>query len=142
MAGFGTAEKAIVNASNYSTLMGKYYQWIFVVFRFFIALSMAKSSTGDTEKDLECDTGMIGCQRMCHNKFFPIALGRYWQLQIFSISFPAIVFIAYKVKIDISIKERVQKIKLLSRIFAMICTKNEGFLSKNFFIKKNVQSLI
>lgn len=53
MAGFGTAEKAIVNASQFSTLMGKYYQWIFVVFRFFIALSMAKSSTGDTEKDME-----------------------------------------------------------------------------------------
>ena len=50
MAGFGTAEKAIVNASAYSTLMGKYYQWIFVVFRFFLALSMAKSVTGDSEK--------------------------------------------------------------------------------------------
>jgi len=111
MAGFGTAEKAIVNASAYSTLMGKYYQWIFVVFRFFLALSMAKSVTGDSEKDLECDTKTIGCQRMCHNMFFPMSLGRYWQLQIFCISLPAILFMAYKTKIEINIKAHIAKTK-------------------------------
>jgi len=113
MAGFGTAEKAIVQASQFSTLMGKYYQWIFVVFRFFIALSMAKSVTGDSEKDLECDVKTIGCKRMCHNMFFPISLGRYWQFQIFCISFPAIVFMAYKAKIDTNIKAHIQRQKAL-----------------------------
>lgn len=116
MAGFGTAEKAIVNASAFSTLMGKYYQWIFVVFRFFIALSMAKSSTGDTEKDMECDTKMVGCQRMCHNLFFPIALGRYWQFQIFCISLPAIIFMAYKAKIDINIRTHIQNQKEIKKL--------------------------
>jgi len=121
MAGFGTAEKAIVNASQFSTLMGKYYQWIFVVFRFFIALSMAKSTTGDTEKDMECDTKTIGCQRMCHNKFFPMSLGRYWQFQIFCISLPAIVFMAYKAKIDTNIKAHIQRQKALEK-----AESNEG----------------
>jgi len=116
MAGFGTAEKAIVNASQFSTLMGKYYQWIFVVFRFFIALSMAKSSTGDTEKDMECDTKMVGCGRMCHNKFFPMSLGRYWQFQIFCISLPAIVFMAYKVKVNSNIKQHISKQKALQKL--------------------------
>ena len=62
-------------------------------------------------QDLECDTKTIGCQRMCHNMFFPMSLGRYWQLQIFCISLPAILFMAYKTKIEINIKAHIAKTK-------------------------------
>ena len=42
MAGFGTVEKNMVASSKFATLMGKYYERIFVVFRLFLTLSMAK----------------------------------------------------------------------------------------------------
>ena len=48
---------------------------------------------------------------MCHNMFFPMSLGRYWQLQIFCISLPAILFMAYKTKIEINIKAHIAKTK-------------------------------
>jgi len=65
--------------------------------------------------NIECDTKMVGCQRMCHNKFFPMALGRYWQFQIFCISLPAIIFMAYKAKIDINIKAHIQTQKAIQK---------------------------
>ena len=33
MAGFGTTEKAIINAAKFAPLMGKMYQWVFVGIR-------------------------------------------------------------------------------------------------------------
>jgi len=103
MAGFGTVEKNMVASSKFATLMGKYYERIFVVFRLFLTLSMAKGSTSDTVGDIECDTNTIGCPEMCHNYFFPFALARYWQLQVFCVGLPTIMFMAYKTKVDISV---------------------------------------
>ena len=34
----------------------------------------------DTLKHVECDVETIGCARMCHNMFYPMALDRYWQV--------------------------------------------------------------
>jgi hypothetical protein len=51
-----------------------------------------KGSTSDTVGDIECDTNTIGCPEMCHNYFFPFALARYWQLQVFCVGLPTIMF--------------------------------------------------
>ena len=42
MAGFGTTEKAIINAAKFAPLMGKMYQWVFVAIRLMIAMKLHK----------------------------------------------------------------------------------------------------
>ena len=45
---------------------------------------------------------------MCHNMFYPMALDRYWQFQIFCVALPSIIFIAYKSKVDMHIKKALE----------------------------------
>ena len=59
-------------------------------------------------KHIECDVETIGCARMCHNMFYPMALDRYWQFQVFCVSLPSIIFIAYKSKVDLHIKKALE----------------------------------
>ena len=49
MAGFGTTEKAIINAAKFAPLWGKLYQWIFVGIRLMLCLKLHKVFK-DTEK--------------------------------------------------------------------------------------------
>lgn len=107
MAGFGTTEKAIINAAKFAPLMGKMYQWVFVAIRLMIAMKLHKVFK-DTQKHIECDVETIGCARMCHNMFYPMALDRYWQFQIFCVALPSIIFIAYKSKVDMHIKKALE----------------------------------
>ena len=57
---------------------------------------------------LECDVETIGCARMCHNMFYPMAQDRYWQLQVFCVALPSIIFIAYKSKVDLHINKALE----------------------------------
>ena len=107
MAGFGTTEKAIINAAKFAPLMGKMYQWVFVAIRLMITMKLHKVFK-DTQKHIECDVETIGCARMCHNMFYPMALDRYWQFQIFCVALPSIIFIAYKSKVDMHIKKALE----------------------------------
>jgi hypothetical protein len=107
MAGFGTTEKAIINAAKFAPLWGKLYQWIFCGIRLMICLKLHKVFK-DTEKHLECDVETIGCARMCHNMFYPMAQDRYWQLQVFCVALPSIIFIAYKSKVDLHINKALE----------------------------------
>lgn len=104
MAGIGTTEKALQNAAKFAPLMGKAFIQVFIAFRLMLAWKLHKVFK-DSEKHLECDVETIGCSRMCHNWFYPIALERYWQFQVFCVALPSIIFIAYKSKVDIHIKQ-------------------------------------
>merc|ERR1712131_16146 len=87
--------------------MGQMYQWVFVAIRLMIAMKLHKVFK-DTQKHIECDVETIGCARMCHNMFYPMALDRYWQFQIFCVALPSIIFIAYKSKVDMHIKKALE----------------------------------
>merc|ERR1712131_346189 len=90
------------------------YQWVFVGIRLMKEMKLHKVFK-DTLKHVECDVETIGCARMCHNMFYPVALDRYWQFQIFCVSLPSIMFIAYKSKVDqhitkaLEIKKKVEE---------------------------------
>ena len=89
----------------------------------------------DSEKHLECDVETIGCSRMCHNWFYPIALERYWQFQVFCVALPSIIFIAYKSKVDLHIK---QALKIKKKVDAEIeKLKKEDCEEKGNVSKKN-----
>ena len=116
MAGIGTTEKALQNAAKFAPLMGKAFIQVFIAFRLMLAWKLHKVFK-DSEKHLECDVETIGCSRMCHNWFYPIALERYWQFQVFCVALPSIIFIAYKSKVDIHIK---QALKIKKKVDAEI----------------------
>lgn len=104
MAGIGTTEKALAKASSYAPLMGKAFIQVFLAFRLMLAWKLHKVFK-DQEKHVECDVETIGCARMCHNMFYPIALERYWQFQVFCVALPSIIFVAYKSKVDIHVAQ-------------------------------------
>jgi len=114
MAGFGTTEKAIINAAKFAPLWGKLYQWIFVGIRLMLCLKLHKVFK-DTEKHLECDVETIGCARMCHNMYYPMAQERYWQFQVFCVALPSIIFIAYKSKVDLHISKALEIKKKIAK---------------------------
>ena len=134
MAGIGTTEKALQNAAKFAPLMGKAFIQVFIAFRLMLAWKLHKVFK-DSEKHLECDVETIGCSRMCHNWFYPIALERYWQFQVFCVALPSIIFIAYKSKVDLHIK---QALKIKKKVDAEIeKLRKEDCEEKGNVSKKN-----
>ena len=140
MAGIGTTEKALQNAAKFAPLMGKAFIQVFIAFRLMLAWKLHKVFK-DSEKHLECDVETIGCSRMCHNWFYPIALERYWQFQVFCVALPSIIFIAYKSKVDIHIK---QALKIKKKVDAELEEKRKADCEergkKLFIVKKNTKN--
>ena len=145
MAGIGTTEKALQNAAKFAPLMGKAFIQVFIAFRLMLAWKLHKVFK-DSEKHLECDVETIGCSRMCHNWFYPIALERYWQFQVFCVALPSIIFIAYKSKVDLHIK---QALKIKKKVDAELeeqkkadCEergKKRSILTKNLQKNERIQ---
>ena len=49
------------------------------------------------ERDLQCDTKVPGCQKMCTNQFLPINVLTFWAFQIFSVCLPTVIYMTYVV---------------------------------------------
>ena len=138
MAGIGTTEKALQNAAKFAPLMGKAFIQVFIAFRLMLAWKLHKVFK-DSEKHLECDVETIGCSRMCHNWFYPIALERYWQFQVFCVALPSIIFIAYKSKVDIHIKQALKiKKKVDAELEELKKQKCEEEGERFAFVQKSV----
>ena len=60
--------------------------------------------------DLQCDTQVVGCEKMCQNAFLPVDVITFWAVQMFSVCLPTVCFMTYMVH-KIGAVEDARKIK-------------------------------
>ena len=60
--------------------------------------------------DLQCDTQVVGCEKMCQNAFLPVDVITFWAVQMFSVCLPTVCFMTYMVH-KIKAVEDARKIK-------------------------------
>jgi len=95
MAGWHVIEAFIKQAGDHSTWAGKFYNTFFDCFRLLFLVSIVDNTF--KERDLQCDTKVPGCQKMCTNQFLPINVLTFWAFQIFSVCLPTVIYMTYVV---------------------------------------------
>jgi hypothetical protein len=95
MAGWHVIESFIKQAGDHSTWAGKFYNTFFDCFRLLFLVSIVDNTF--KERDLQCDTKVPGCQKMCTNQFLPINVLTFWAFQIFSVCLPTVIYMTYVV---------------------------------------------
>lgn len=98
MAGWHVIEAFINLAGKHSTWAGKFYNTFFDCFRLLFLVSIVDNTFGGkTEGDLECDTQVVGCEKMCQNAFLPVDVITFWAVQMFAVCLPTVIFMTYMV---------------------------------------------
>jgi len=110
MAGWHVLEAFIEKAGNHATWAGKFYNTFFDCFRLLFLVSIVDNTFGGDEADLQCDTQVIGCEKMCQNAFLPVDVITFWAVQMFSVCLPTVCFMTYMVH-KIGAVEDARKIK-------------------------------
>ncbi|XP_077972351.1 gap junction alpha-3 protein-like [Styela clava] len=93
--GWHIVQKLIEQSAEHSTLIGKFWVTSFFIIRLLIVSSMAGNVWGSAQGKFVCNTLSPGCKNVCFNEYSPIALTRYWFLQILCVALPSIIFIVY-----------------------------------------------
>jgi len=110
MAGWHVLEAFIELAGNHATWAGKFYNTFFDCFRLLFLVSIVDNTFGGDEADLQCDTQVVGCEKMCQNAFLPVDVITFWAVQMFSVCLPTVCFMTYMVH-KIKAVEDARKIK-------------------------------
>jgi len=110
MAGWHVLESFIELAGNHATWAGKFYNTFFDCFRLLFLVSIVDNTFGGDEADLQCDTQVVGCEKMCQNAFLPVDVITFWAVQMFSVCLPTVCFMTYMVH-KIKAVEDARKIK-------------------------------
>lgn len=97
MAGWHVLESFIELAGNHATWAGKFYNTFFDCFRLLFLVSIVDNTFGGDEADLQCDTQVVGCEKMCQNAFLPVDVITFWAVQMFSVCLPTVCFMTYMV---------------------------------------------
>ena len=60
-----------------------------------VIASLGDRVYADEQSEFRCNTGQLGCNNVCFNKFSPISHIRFWGFQLVACSLPSVVFIIY-----------------------------------------------
>lgn len=108
--GWHLMEKLIEQSGEHSSLVGKFWVTSVFILRLLIATSISDDVWDDSQEEFVCNTLSPGCSNVCFNEYSPIALTRYWMLQILFTALPSMIFIVYTAhklhKLDLVVTER------------------------------------
>ena len=88
-------ERWLEKVNQHSTLFGKFWITLLVVFRLIIIGTLGDRVYADEQSEFRCSTSQHGCTNVCFDAFSPISHVRFWGFQIILVSFPSVLFILY-----------------------------------------------
>uniref|UniRef100_UPI00358F0FBD gap junction delta-3 protein-like isoform X2 n=1 Tax=Myxine glutinosa TaxID=7769 RepID=UPI00358F0FBD len=87
----------MVAVNEHSTLMGRLWLIIFLIFRVMVIATVGEHLYLDEQEAFVCNTLQPGCNQVCYNAAFPISHFRFWVFQLVVLSAPPLVFVAYTI---------------------------------------------
>lgn len=93
--GWHNVQKLLEQSAEHSTLIGKFWVTSFFILRLLLIGAIGGTIWGDSQGNFVCNTKSPGCKNVCFNEYSPIALNRFWFLQILCVALPSIIFIVY-----------------------------------------------
>ena len=88
-------ERWLEKVNQHSTLFGKFWITLLVVFRLIIIGTLGDRVYADEQSEFRCSTSQHGCTNVCFDAFSPISHVRFWGFQVMLVSFPSVLFILY-----------------------------------------------
>ncbi|XP_039991734.1 gap junction delta-3 protein-like [Xiphias gladius] len=83
------------NLQEHSTLLGRFWLLLMLVFRILILGTVASDLFEDEQEEFACNTLQPGCKQVCYDMAFPISQYRFWVFHIVLIATPSLVFLMY-----------------------------------------------
>lgn len=122
---------------HFQTFLGQLWFINIFLFRLFVMSVLGEQLFNDDQEEFKCDTLLPGCKQVCFNDFSPIALFRFWGMQILLCMTPLIGFQFYA----ISIVEKAAKNKIKSNRklidYLHVLKRHEKKFKK--FVKKDLE---
>ncbi|XP_074136063.1 gap junction gamma-1 protein-like [Sminthopsis crassicaudata] len=100
--------KLLEAVTQHSTLVGKLWLSVLVVFRLVLLAVGGEAIYRDELSGFSCNTAQPGCQNVCYDAFAPLSHVRFWVFQIILVTAPTIFYLGYAVH-HLSRRQRIQK---------------------------------
>lgn len=95
MAEWGFLGKLIEDLTSYSTMLGRFWLLLVLIFRIMILGIVASDMFEDEQEEFVCNTQQPGCKQVCYDMAFPISQYRYWVFHIVLIAAPSMGYLVY-----------------------------------------------
>lgn len=88
---WGFLENVLTGVNKYSTVIGRIWLSILILFRILVYVAAAEQVWKDEYTDFVCNTRQPGCENVCFDHFFPISQISLWALQLIMVSTPSLL---------------------------------------------------
>ncbi|CAN9507513.1 unnamed protein product [Ophioblennius macclurei] len=95
MGDWGILSKLLDKVQSHSTVIGKVWMSVLLLFRIMVLGGGAESVWGDEQSDFICNTQQPGCENVCYDWTFPISHIRFWVLQIIFVTTPTLIYLGH-----------------------------------------------
>ncbi|XP_076612458.1 connexin 32.3 [Chaetodon auriga] len=95
MGDWGFLSKLLDKVQSHSTVIGKIWMSVLLLFRIMVLGAGAESVWGDEQSGFICNTQQPGCENVCYDWTFPISHIRFWVLQIIFVCTPTLVYLGH-----------------------------------------------
>ncbi|XP_044513098.1 gap junction gamma-1 protein-like [Gracilinanus agilis] len=89
--------KLLEAVTQHSTLVGKLWLSVLVVFRLVLLAVGGEAIYRDELSGFVCNTRQPGCQNVCYDTFAPLSHVRFWVFQIILVTAPTVFYLGYAV---------------------------------------------
>ncbi|XP_074053014.1 gap junction gamma-1 protein-like isoform X2 [Macrotis lagotis] len=89
--------KLLEAVTQHSTLVGKLWLSVLVVFRLVLLAVGGEAIYRDELSGFVCNTRQPGCQNVCYDAFAPLSHVRFWVFQIVLVTAPTVFYLGYAV---------------------------------------------
>uniref|UniRef100_A0A3B5BDW1 Gap junction protein delta 3 n=1 Tax=Stegastes partitus TaxID=144197 RepID=A0A3B5BDW1_9TELE len=83
------------NLQVHSTMLGRFWLFLMLVFRIVILGTVASDLFEDEQEEFACNTLQPGCKQVCYDMAFPISQYRFWVFHIVLIATPSLLYLMY-----------------------------------------------
>ncbi|XP_043833582.1 gap junction gamma-1 protein-like [Dromiciops gliroides] len=89
--------KLLEAVTQHSTLVGKLWLSVLVVFRLVLLAVGGEAIYRDELSGFSCNTAQPGCENVCYDAFAPLSHVRFWVFQIILVTAPTVFYLGYAV---------------------------------------------
>ncbi|XP_044533774.1 gap junction gamma-2 protein-like [Gracilinanus agilis] len=89
--------KLLEAVTQHSTLVGKLWLSVLVVFRLVLLAVGGEAIYRDELSGFSCNTAQPGCLNVCYDAFAPLSHVRFWVFQIILVTAPTVFYLGYAV---------------------------------------------
>ncbi|XP_001370856.1 gap junction gamma-2 protein-like [Monodelphis domestica] len=102
--------KLLEAVTQHSTLVGKLWLSVLVVFRLVLLAVGGEAIYRDELSGFSCNTAQPGCLNVCYDTFAPLSHVRFWVFQIVLVTAPTVFYLGYAVH-HLSRRQMTQKLE-------------------------------